>query len=101
MSSLDEALCQIEACGNATGDVDAGSEAASIFRLGIDQGVKAARVELARERRRTAALEDALRLISNAIGWADYVADMVERQAADDAEDAALLAGDERAGEQS
>jgi len=30
-------------------------------------------------------------------GWADYVADMAERQAADDAEQLELLAGDERA----
>jgi hypothetical protein len=60
---IDEALCQIEACGYSTGDVDSRSEEASVFRLGIDQGVKAARASLAIERERSAALRLALSVL--------------------------------------
>ena len=65
---IDEALCQIEACGYSTGDVESGSEAASIFRLGINQGVKAARASLARERERTVAMRRALSDLAQAWG---------------------------------
>lgn len=57
---IDEALCQIEACGDALGYVDPRSEAASIYRLGIDQGVKAARAALAGERERAVSSRRAL-----------------------------------------
>jgi hypothetical protein len=65
---IDEALCQIEACGSSTGDVDSRSEEASIFRLGIDQGVKAARASLDRERERTVAMGRALGDLAQAWG---------------------------------